>query len=153
MFDLMPWRRRQRHESMPAVRNSEEFFDRLMQDFLGSGEDLPGGSRWLPQLDVSEGRREVTVRADVPGLEPKDLDISLDGRRLTICGEKKHEKEEKEENFHRVERTYGSFRRTVELPAEVAPDHVEARYKNGVLKIRLKKSRASEARRITVQTG
>ena len=81
------------------------------------------------------------------------MDISLDGKRLTIKGEKKREKEEKEENYHRVERSYGSFNRTVELPVEVEPDQVEASYKKGVLKIVMKKSKESESKKIHIKTS
>ena len=100
-----------------------------------------------------DGKGKITVKAEIPGCEAKDIDVKLDGRMLTISGEKKQEKEEKDENFHRVERTYGSFSRMVELPGEVNPEDVDATYKKGVLKLVLKKIRETEAKKIEIKTG
>jgi HSP20 family protein len=92
------------------------------------------------------------LKVEIPGVEARDIDVSLDGRRLMIKGEKKQEKEEKEENFHRTERRYGQFRRTIELPAEVDPSKVDASYKRGVLKIELKKTKESQPKKNSVKT-
>jgi HSP20 family protein len=93
------------------------------------------------------------VKAEVPGLEPKDIDISLTGGVLTIKGEKKQEKEEKDENYHRIERSYGTFTRSVRVPQEVQSDKIEATYKNGVLKITLPKSEEAKKKEIKIKVG
>ena len=153
MLDLMPWRKPKRREAMPAARSPRWALDRFWVDDFWPGEDLLDSRRWTPQVDISEGSREITVRADIPGIDAKALDVSLDGRRLTIRGEKKSKQESREDDFFRLERSYGSFSRTIELPAEVVPDAVDASCRNGVLKIRLKKAKPSESKRITVKAG
>ena len=83
----------------------------------------------------------MIVKAEIPGVDKDGIDISLDGRRLTIRGEKRQEKEESDEHYHRVESSFGFYRRTIELPANVDESKVDARYKNGVLKIKFKKTK------------
>ena len=125
------------------------FFDMdfpISRRFFGDGE-------WTPRVDVIEGKGEITVKAEIPGCEVKDIDVKLDGRTLTISGEKKQEKKEKDENLHSVERTYGSFCRMVELPGEVNPEDIDATYKKGVLKLVLKKTRETEDKKIEIKTG
>ncbi|MBU0729335.1 MAG: Hsp20/alpha crystallin family protein [Proteobacteria bacterium] len=97
---------------------------------------------WNPQLDLLESDDKITVKAEVPGIEPKDIDISIDRDMLVIKGEKKHEKEESGERYHRVERSFGSFYRAVRLPGEVDRDKIDAKYTNGVLDITLPKVEA-----------
>lgn len=99
-----------------------------------------------------EGKGDITVKAEIPGCEAKDIDVKLDGRTLKISGEKKQEKEEKDENFHRMERSCGSFYRMVELPAEVIQEDIDAVYKKGVLKLVFKKARESEVKKIEIKT-
>ncbi len=127
--------------------------DRIWDEFLGRARfsERWEGFEWAPAVDISETEDAVVVRADVPGLAPEDLEINLSGNVLTIKGEKKQEKEEKKENFYRVERVYGSFMRSIELPAEVDPEKVEATYKNGVLKIILPKKAESRGKTIKVK--
>jgi len=100
-----------------------------------------------------EERKDITIKAEIPGIEAKDFDVSIDGRLLTIKGEKKQEQKEKDETYYRVERLYGYFKRTIELPAEVDPNKVDASYKRGILKIRLRKSKESKTKRIKITTG
>ncbi|MDI6764892.1 MAG: Hsp20/alpha crystallin family protein [Thermodesulfobacteriota bacterium] len=95
---------------------------------------------WLPSLDVSETKNDLVVKAELPGMDPKDIDISLNEGILTIKGERKQEKEENEQNYHLIERSYGSFTRLVRLPREVKSEKISASYKNGVLKVTLPKS-------------
>ena len=91
-------------------------------------------------MDVSEDKRHITVSAEIPGVDKDGIDLSLNGRILTICGEKKQKKEASDEHYHRVESSFGFYRRTIELPADVDGSDVDAKYKNGVLKIKLKKT-------------
>lgn len=108
---------------------------------------------WTPRMDVSESESAVTVKAELPGCEAENIDVRLEGRRLTIKGEKKDEKEDKEANLHRVERAYGFFSRSIELPAEVDAKDVAATYKKGVLTVVLKKTKSTAAKKIKVATS
>jgi len=107
---------------------------------------------FTPAFDVSETENELIVRAEIPGMEKKDIDIHLTDGVLTIKGEKRHEKEDKEENYHRIERSYGAFSRTMRLPFEVETDKVDATYKDGVLKVTLPKSETAKLKKIDVKS-
>lgn len=127
--------------------------DRLWDSFL---EGRPvrrteDEREWLPSVDVSETKNDLVIRAELPGLDPKDIDISMNNGFLTIKGEKKNEKEEKEENYHLIERSYGSFTRSVRLPREVQSDKITASFKNGVLKITLPKSEEAKKKEIKIK--
>ena len=140
---LVHWR-----EPFAGLDRMGREMDRLWDSFF---EDRPtvrrGGwmGEWLPSLDLSETKNEFVVKAEVPGMTSKDIDISLAEGVLSIRGEKKQEKEEKEENYHFVERSYGSFRRSIRLPGGVQSDKIKASYKDGVLKVTFPKS--EEARK------
>jgi len=108
-------------------------------------------SVWLPSVDVSETKNDLVVKAELPGMDPKDIDITLSDGHLMIKGQKRHEKEEKDEDYHSVERSYGSFVRAVHLPKEVKHDKINARYKNGVLKIVLPKSEEAKTKEIKIK--
>ena len=126
--------------------------DRLWNSFFERGT-LRGeeGGEWLPSLDVAETKNEIVVKAEVPGLDLKDIDISLSEGLLTIKGEKKQEREEKEENYHLVERSYGTFTRSIRIPNEVQSDKINASYKNGVLKIVLPKSEEAKKKEVKIK--
>jgi HSP20 family protein len=152
MFDVLPWKRNKDKHAKELGRELDSMYDRFFEpDFLPS--TLFGKGKWGPKLDVSEGRKDIIVKAEIPGIEAKDLDISINGRRLNIRGEKKQEQTEEEETYYRIERSYGYFNRTIELPAEADPDKVDASYKKGILKIKLRKTKSSETKRINVTTG
>jgi HSP20 family protein len=152
MFDVSPWKRNKDKHAKDLRREVDSMYDRFFEpDFLPS--TLFGKGKWGPKLDISEGRKDIIVKAEIPGIEAKDLDISIDGRRLNIRGEKKQEQTEEEETYYRVERSYGYFNRTIELPSEVDPNKVDASYKKGILKIKLRKTKSSETKRIKVTTG
>ena len=106
---------------------------------------------WLPALDLSETANEFVVKAEIPGLDPKDIDISLSDNMLTIKGEKKQEREEKEENYHLIERSYGAFARSIQLPKEVNHQEITTSYKNGVLKIFLPKSEQAKKKEVKIK--
>ena len=121
----------------------------LFDDFFpGAGEATGPWGAFMPRIDVKETDGEIRVTAEMPGIEEKDVEISLDGDMLTIKGEKKEEKEEKGEESYRLERSYGSFRRSVALPCAVNADKASAKYKQGVLTIALPK--AAEAKKKTI---
>ncbi len=147
--ELIPWRRKEltarRGEENPfqaLQREMNQVLDRFTRGYgwgeLAEREEPWGG--FLPAVDVSETDKEIHVTAEIPGLEAKDLDLSLSGNTLIIRGEKKAEEEEKGEHYYRKESSYGTFHRAVSLPTEVVEDQIEATYKKGVLKVRLPKS-------------
>ena len=127
--------------------------DRLWDSFLEGAPRKRGEERgeWLPSLDVSETKNELVVKAEIPGMDAKDIDISLSDGVLTIKGEKKQEKEEKEADYHLVERSYGAFVRSVRLPKEVQGDKISASYKDGILKIALPKSEEAKKKEIKIK--
>lgn len=152
MFDLIPHRRRSGRDLSSFRGEIDNLFNRFFDmDFPISRRFFVDGE-WAPRVDLIEGKGEITVKAEIPGCEAKDIDVKLDGRTLRISGEKKQEKEEKEENFHRVERTYGNFCRMVNLPGEVNPEDIDATYKKGVLKLVFKKIQATDAKKIEIKT-
>jgi HSP20 family protein len=126
--------------------------DRLFERFFGEfpSLELPGMA-WTPRLDVTETKDSLVVKAELPGLEAKDLDISVSGKTLTIKGERKQEKEEKDEHHHLIERSYGAFSRMVELPATVAADNIKAAFKSGVLTITLPKTEEAKRKAIPIK--
>jgi len=132
--------------------------DRLFDNFF-QGVDLApvlneGVSMFQPRLDIVETEKEVRITADLPGLEEKDIELSLNENTLSLKGEKKSEEEEEGKNFYRRERTYGAFYRDIELPAEVEASKVEATFKNGVLTVVLpKQEKKEESKKISIKAG
>jgi HSP20 family protein len=126
---------------------------RFWDSFFDGGlrRRIEEGGEWLPSLEVAEKKNELVVIAEVPGMEPKDIDISLSDGVLTIKGEKKQEKEEKEADYHLVERNYGAFTRSVRLPKEVQSNKINASYKDGILKITLPKSEEAKKKEIKIK--
>ena len=117
----------------------------------GGRQDVEPIGEWAPALDLSEKKDHFVVKAEVPGIEPKDLDISLNDGMLMIRGEKKQEKEEKDGNYYFLERDYGAFSRSVRLPGEVRPDRIKASHKDGVLTILLPKSEEAKKKEIKIR--
>jgi HSP20 family protein len=115
---------------------------------LGWPGAVPGGQ---PSMDLAESENQVTVTLELPGVEPKDVQIDLTGDRLTVRGEKRSETEERKEDHHCLERRFGSFQRTVRLPSTVDPNKVTAHFKNGVLKITIDKPPDAKPRRIQIR--
>jgi HSP20 family protein len=113
---------------------------------------LAASGGWVPSLDVVDGEKEIAVTVELPGVDPKDFEISVLGQTLVVTGQKKSEKEEKGKTFYRSERSYGSFRREIGLPEGTDPEKVNAEYANGVLTIRIEKQKAATPKRIAVAT-
>ncbi len=157
-MSLIPWRNKRRHEeSLPVVVSEHErvrkqmlrFMERFFRD-PWSIEPLDLFGELLPEMDISETTREVVVKMDLPGVEPEDLEISLSGDVLTITGRRSEEVEDRDANVFLCERHYGAFQRVVQLPCPVEPEKVDARFRRGVLTVRLKKAHVKEPRRIRV---
>jgi HSP20 family protein len=108
---------------------------------------------FVPPVDIYENEHNIVLKVELPGVEQKDLDIRIENQTITIRGERKFEKEVKEENFHRVERRYGSFARSFTLPNTVNPENVTADYENGVLKVTLGKRAEAKPKQIKVNVG
>ena len=127
----------------------------LFQDFnRGQGQDEPlTTGNFVPAVDVYEDEHKISLKLEIPGIDLKDVDIKYENNTLTVRGERKFEKEEKEENFHRIERRYGSFTRTFKLPNTVDTDKVEAGYEKGILKIALAKRAEAKPKQIKVGNG
>ncbi len=146
-MDLMEWR------PFREISRLRREMDRLWDEYFGPGRRAlkPLEAEWVPSVDVSETADKLTVTAEIPGIDIKDIDISISGDLLTLKGEKKSEREEKEENYHLVERSYGSFARTIRLPVSVETDKIEATYKNGVLTITCPKKEEVKAKPIQIK--
>ncbi len=108
---------------------------------------------FVPAVDVYEDEKKVVLKLEVPGIEEKDLDVSVENNTLTVKGERKFEKEEKEENFHRIERRYGSFYRAFTLPTTVDTENIAAKYDAGVLKLELTKKPEAQPKQIKVNVA
>ena len=106
---------------------------------------------WAPSVDVSETKDNFVVKAELPGLDAKDVNVSISGDMLTIKGEKKKEEEEKDEHHHYVERYYGSFQRTFQLPSSVKTDKIDATFDKGVLKVTLPKKPEAKKKEIEIK--
>lgn len=124
----------------------------LFQDIAGDSNSVTTAS-FIPAVDVFENGEKVVLKLDIPGMKEEDLDIRVENQTLTVRGERKFEKEEKEENFHRIERRYGSFYRSFSLPTTVDTENVQANYEAGVLKLELKKKASAQPRQIKVGVG
>ena len=152
-WDLTTWKPLRELAPFRDFERMRKEMDRFWDSFLEGtmrrrGED---GTEWFPSLDVSETKNELVVKAEIPGMDSKDIDISLSDGMLTIRGEKKQEKEEKEENYHFIERSYGTFSRSVSLPRDLKHDKISASYKDGVLRVVLPKSEEAKKKEIKIK--
>ena len=120
---------------------------------MSSDEDPVTASSFVPAVDIYEDNEKVVLKLEVPGIPEKDLDIRVENHTLTVKGERKFEKEEKEQNFHRIERRYGSFFRAFTLPSTVDAEHVAASYTAGVLKLELAKKPEAQPKQIKINVG
>jgi len=120
---------------------------------LNEGEGQVPAASFTPAVDIYEDAQKVVLKLEVPGIEEKDLDIRVENNTLTVKGERKFEAEEKEQNFHRIERRYGSFFRAFTLPSTVDPENVAASYAAGVLKLELSKKPEAQPKQIKINVG
>ena len=116
-------------------------------------EDALTTTSFAPPVDIYEDEHNITLKLEVPGIDEKDIDVRIDNNTLTVHGERQIENEEKEENYRRVERQYGSFTRSFTLPSSVDPGQVQADYSQGVLKISLAKKAEAKPKQIQVNVG
>lgn len=151
---LIPTGRDRSVAGSPFVSLQREI-DRLFADFTRGFPSFTGNgtTALLPSMDVSETDKEIEITAELPELEEKDVQINLADNLLTIRGEKKAEKEQKEKNYRLVERSYGSFERTLELPEGVSSDAIKANITKGVLKVTIPKPAPAQAKKIEVKSA
>lgn len=129
-------------------KEMDRFLDRFWDD-----DDVAPVGVWAPDVDIAETREALTLKAELPGIEPKDLQLTLDGNLLALHGEKRQAMAQKDERLYRSERHYGSFARTLRLPANVDTSKVTAEFKNGVLTVVLPKTAEARGRAIPIQIG
>ena len=120
---------------------------------MNEGDSPLTTASFVPAVDIYEDAKKVVLKLEVPGMEEKDLDIRVENNTLTVKGERKFEKEEKEENFHRIERRYGTFYRAFTLPSTVDTENVKASYNAGILKLELNKKPEAQPKQIKVNVG
>lgn len=143
-----PWR------EMEEMRDQ---FNKLLGDRLplrknGGGEEL-GLTEWLPPVDITEDDKEYTIKAELPGMAKENVKVSVADGALLITGERKEEKEEKDKKHHRVERSYGSFRRGFTLPGDSSGEKITAEFKDGVLKVHLPKDQPPKPKSVEIKVG
>src|ERR1700758_5217375 len=133
----------------------QDRMNRLFRDSFGpeGREEALTTTTFAPPVDVYEDEHNVTLKIEVPGIEEKDIDVRIENNTMTVHGERKFEKDEKEENYRRVERQYGSFTRTFTLPNTVDTENVSANYDKGVLKIKLAKKAEAKPKQIKVNVS
>jgi HSP20 family protein len=161
-MNILPWRKKGQTRDVKVAAEQTPLalirseLDRLFDRFLGRPDGWfdfpsPADGSWAPALDVSETEDTIAVQVEIPGVEAKDLDVSVSGHMLTISGRKEESQQQSGRDFQYAERRFGSFRRRIELPAEVDPDQVSAEHKNGVLTVHLKKLQPRQAKRVSVR--
>jgi HSP20 family protein len=123
--------------------------DRMWERFFGESPIQEVGAEWIPPLDVAETKDEIIVTVELPGVDPSNVEVTVANGILTIKGEKKHER--KDERYHLIERTYGTFTRSIRLPVDFDENNVKATYKDGVLKIVLPKVEKAKEKEIKIQ--
>jgi HSP20 family protein len=130
-----------------------EAMNQLLEESFVAPGNTRQGQGFVPALDLSETEEGYTVEVAVPGLNPEDLQITVENNVLTIKGEVRHQSDQKKRNFHRVERRFGSFQRTIALPSTVKADAINASLAGGILKLDIPKAEEVKPRRITVNVG
>ena len=126
--------------------------DRLFDNFFATEPRLVTNGHWLPEVDLAENDEEIIARMDIPGMDQKDIKVTMSGDYLTVSGERKEEKEEKKKHFYSLERRLGAFERTIPIPAPVDADKIKAEYSKGVLEIHLPRNPEAKPHRIPVMT-
>ena len=133
-----------------AQEDLNRVFRRNWLSAMGDRSAADAGT-WAPAVDIYETGDSLTVEAELPGIDPKDIEVSVDEGVLTLKGERKLEKEVKEENYHRIERAYGVFQRSVRLPSDVDADSVKAYYDSGVLRVTVPKVEPKKPKSVPVE--
>ena len=141
-----------RYDPFRDLRSLQDEVNRLFSTNLGRGFGDEGLSRgaWMPNVDIFENKDSIVLEAELPGMNREDFELTVENNVLTLRGERRFEKKDEADNYHRVERAYGSFARSFTLPQTVSAENAAAEYKNGVLRVTLQKREEVKARRIEV---
>jgi len=149
---MLPVLPRRRLESMMGAPLAADWFDRFFEEFrssmFGKGRD-----EILPDFDLVETENHITLKADLPGIDVKDLDIGVADNILTVTGSRREEHREENERYHRMERHFGTFQRNFTLPADVNAEQIDATYRDGVLTITIPKTETAKMRKIEVKVN
>jgi HSP20 family protein len=141
-----------RWDPFREVQTLQSRVNSLFRDMNGDNDPLAAAS-FVPPVDIYEDDKKVVIKLEVPGIDEKDLDVRMENHTLTVKGERKFDSEEKEQNFHRIERRYGSFFRAFTLPSTVDSEHIKADYHNGVLRLELAKKPEAQPKQIKVNVA
>jgi len=125
--------------------------NRMLSTLWGDNRELDSFQGWYPAVDIAETKDDFVVKVEVPGMSKDDLKIKMQENVLTVQGEKKQESESKDQNYHRIERSFGSFCRSFRLPSMVKADKIEANYKDGILSIKLPKAEEAKSKEIEIK--
>ena len=140
-----------KYDPFREMRSLQDEVNRLFASSFSRGDnDLRRGA-WSPSVDIFENQNEIVLEAELPGMKPEDVEIAIENNVLTIHGERKFEKKDETDNFHRVERSYGSFTRSFTLPPTVRSENAAAEFENGVLRLTLAKREEAKPRRIEIK--
>src|SRR5918995_4186528 len=144
-----------RYDPFRDLRTLQEEVNRLFSTNLtrGFGEEGIGRGAWNPSVDIYENKDQIVLEAELPGMKQDDFELTVENNVITLRGERQFEKKEESDNYHRVERSYGSFTRSFTLPQTVSAEGATAEYTNGVLRVTLPKREETKARRIEVTGG
>ncbi len=142
-----------RYDPFRDLRGLREEFNRLFAGSLAPAFDEEGIARgtWSPTVDIYESKDQIVLEAELPGMNREDFELSVENNVITLRGERRFEKKDEADNYHRVERAYGSFTRSFTLPRSVSAEGASAEYRNGVLRVVLPKREEAKARRIEVK--
>ena len=141
-------------KEMDVLQNRlAKFFGLAPASTTTGGQELMTLAEWTPSVDISEDDKEWLIKAEIPEVKKEDVKVTVENGVLTVTGERKFEKEEKDKKYHRIERSYGNFYRSFTLPEGADTEHVDARYANGVLTLKLKKSPQFAPKHIKVQVS
>ena len=143
-----------RWEPVRDLLTLQERMSRMLEgSYRGQDEDWALGGSWAPAVDIYEKDGNIVLKAELPGVDPKDVDVRVENNLLTLRGERKFDTEVKRDNYHRVERSYGSFSRSFTLPNVVDTQNIKAEYRDGVLHMTLPKREEAKPRQIQINVG
>ncbi len=141
-----------KYDPFRELRSLQDDMNRLFMSNYSRGseqEDFSSGS-WMPSVDIFDNKDKLVLEAELPGMKREDVELSIENNVLTLHGERKFEKKDENDNYHRVERSYGSFTRSFTLPQTVTSEDATANFENGVLRVELKKREETKARKIEI---
>ncbi len=144
-----------KYDPFRELRSLQDEMNRLFMSNYSRGSNQEGftSGAWNPQVDIFENKDQIVLEAELPGLKPEEVDISIENNVLTLHGERKFEKKDENDNFHRVERSYGSFTRSFTLPPTVSSENAQADFENGILRLTLAKREEAKPRRIEIKAN